>query len=71
VALLVLAVGVWWLHGRQAVPDTSRSAAIWRVIPLILALAAGVGAVVQVYRIGDSGAEAVWEDRTRGTEDED
>ncbi|MFE9096866.1 DUF2231 domain-containing protein [Streptomyces sp. NPDC007264] len=34
-----------------------------RVVVLVLALAVGVGAVVQAYRIGDSGAKAVWKGR--------
>ncbi len=34
-----------------------------RVVAVVLALVVGVGAVVEVYRIGDSGAKAVWQGR--------
>lgn len=34
-----------------------------RVGVVVLALVVGVGAVVEVYRIGDSGAKAVWQHR--------
>ncbi|MFD1661664.1 DUF2231 domain-containing protein [Streptomyces caeni] len=84
IALVVLAVVVWWLgraarrrpDGEDAVGSptgggptggrastTARMAASVpvRVVVLVLALVVSVGAVVQAYRIGDSGAKAVWE----------
>ncbi|WP_377273858.1 hypothetical protein [Peterkaempfera sp. SMS 1(5)a] len=33
-----------------------------RAATVVLSLAVGVGAVVQTYRIGDSGAKAAWHD---------
>jgi hypothetical protein len=37
-----------------------RTARALRVVAPLLAVTAAVGAVVTVYRIGDSGAKAVW-----------
>ncbi|MFD8386004.1 hypothetical protein ACFV2X_47135 [Streptomyces sp. NPDC059679] len=34
-----------------------------RVVALVIALVVAVGAVIQVYRIGDSGARAAWQGR--------
>jgi hypothetical protein len=31
------------------------------VVATVLALAVGAGAVVEVYKVGDSGAKAVWQ----------
>lgn len=36
---------------------------LWVHVVVVPALLVGVGAVVEVYRIGDSGAEAVWQSR--------
>ncbi|MEU6537145.1 DUF2231 domain-containing protein [Streptomyces sp. NPDC047000] len=36
---------------------------VLRGVALVLALLVGAGAVVEVYRIGDSGAGAVWQNR--------
>ncbi|NJQ01731.1 hypothetical protein HCK00_14625 [Streptomyces sp. PLAI1-29] len=59
--------------GRQDVPEDDRprgggsgaartvSSLPVRIVVLLGALAVAVGATVQVYRIGDSGAKAVWE----------
>ncbi|MEV7414533.1 DUF2231 domain-containing protein [Streptomyces sp. NPDC089919] len=64
-ALFVLATAVWWVQRRAA---SEPSAAGWvsavpvRVAAVLLSLAVGVGAGVQVYRIGDSGARAAWHD---------
>jgi hypothetical protein len=64
--LFVLAVLVWWMSGRAAGSETSRSAR-WsstpvRVAAVVLSLAVAAGAVVDVYRVGDSGAKAAWHD---------
>lgn len=58
-AMLVGALHV--LHSRGSIP-----AARMRLLTVVTALVAvlvGVGATVQVYRVGDSGAQATWQDR--------
>jgi hypothetical protein len=65
-AVFVLSVVVYVLgrRGREAeralvLPPTAGMAAV-QVLVAVLATVAAVGTVVQVYRIGDSGAQAVW-----------
>ncbi|MEW2291167.1 DUF2231 domain-containing protein [Streptomyces sp. NPDC006743] len=64
--LFVLAVVVWWAARRTAASGpsgTSRwTTAPVRVAAAVLALVVAGGAVVDVYRIGDSGAKAAWQD---------
>ncbi|MFI7296595.1 DUF2231 domain-containing protein [Streptomyces sp. NPDC050121] len=66
--LFLLSVVVWWASGRAAASrsgssgGTRWSAAPVRVAAAVLALAVAAGAVVDVYRIGDSGAKAAWQD---------
>lgn len=64
--LFVLTVVVWWATRRAvasgASRGTRRSAAPLRVAIAVLSLVVSVGAVVDVYRIGDSGAKAAWQD---------
>ncbi|MEU2236552.1 DUF2231 domain-containing protein [Streptomyces vietnamensis] len=70
--LFALAVVVWWAARRSGVPvngsasGTSHgnpwSAAPVRIAAVVLSLVVAVGAVVDVYRIGDSGAKAAWHD---------
>ncbi|BDM74619.1 hypothetical protein HEK616_81060 (plasmid) [Streptomyces nigrescens] len=64
--LFVLAVAVWWVARRNAAAGTSRSArrslAPARIAAVLLSLVVATGAVVDVYRIGDSGAKAAWHD---------
>ncbi|MEU6219172.1 DUF2231 domain-containing protein [Streptomyces sp. NPDC047022] len=66
--LFVLAVVVWWAGRRaSAEPEqdgrgTRRLALPLRIVVGVLSLAVAAGAVVDVYRIGDSGAKAAWHD---------
>ncbi|MEU9477537.1 DUF2231 domain-containing protein [Streptomyces sp. NPDC048191] len=65
--LFVLAAVVWWAGRRApAEPGQGRgprwSAPPVRILLGVLSLAVAVGAVVDVYRIGDSGAKAAWHD---------
>ncbi|MCD0484031.1 hypothetical protein LO771_16935 [Streptacidiphilus sp. ASG 303] len=72
--LVVLAAAVWWTTrryaaGTAAAPAAGDAAARPRTAPValravvaVLCLAVGAGAVVDVYRIGDSGAKAAWHD---------
>ncbi|OQQ14644.1 hypothetical protein B0675_31520 [Streptomyces sp. M41(2017)] len=67
IGLFVVAAGVWWAYRRTArsVSETAGGAGgtvgmPLRVTAAVLSLAVGVGAGVQVYRIGDSGAKAAW-----------
>lgn len=67
--LFVLSVAVWWaarssahpagLGGRQGDGAWLASAPV-RVAAVVLTLAVAAGSVVDVYRIGDSGAKAAW-----------
>ncbi|WP_327318691.1 DUF2231 domain-containing protein [Streptomyces sp. NBC_01235] len=71
--LFVLATALWWTTRRsaaaQAAPGeqptrsaSSRSALLVRVAAVVLSVGVAAGAVVDVYRIGDSGAKAAWQD---------
>jgi hypothetical protein len=79
VVLFVVAVGVWWF-GRRAMAHSSadthtgagRSGAVAlsrpvRVAAIVLSVVVAAGSVVQVYRIGDSGAKAAWQNRFSST----
>ena len=66
IAVFVLSVVVYLLGRRTAeaqrtlvLPPTAGLARV-QLLVAVLATAAAVGSVVQVYRIGDSGARAVW-----------
>lgn len=58
VALLVVALALGILHVIERRSDKHRLAA--NVIVAIVALAVGISSMVQVYRIGDAGAQSVW-----------
>jgi hypothetical protein len=67
--LFVLSAAVWWTARSAAgVQDGTRgTTARWtsapiRIAAVVLSLAVATGAVVDVYRIGDSGAKAAWHD---------
>lgn len=70
IALFLLATAVWWVYRRgagaggtgSARPGTKQVTAPVRIAALVLSVLVGAGAVVQVYRIGDSGAKAAWHD---------
>lgn len=77
VGLFVLAVAVWFVYrrtaatgapltdpGRLSVPAVDGRL---RVVAAVLSLAVAIGAVVQVYRNGDSGAKAAWHGRFSST----
>jgi hypothetical protein len=59
-ALFLLAVA-GYLMARRAESGTAADPAWLPVLVAVLATVAAVGATVQVIRIGDSGARAVWE----------
>lgn len=66
--LFVLSAVVWWAARRtaaagQADPGGTRWSALpIRAAAVVLSLVVAAGAVVDVYRIGDSGAKAAWHD---------
>ncbi|GGN80578.1 hypothetical protein GCM10011579_066230 [Streptomyces albiflavescens] len=67
--LFVLSAAVWWTARSAAAAqrDARRTAARWtstpmRIAAVVLSLAVATGAVIDVYRIGDSGAKAAWQD---------
>ncbi|MEU0971029.1 DUF2231 domain-containing protein [Streptomyces sp. NPDC005917] len=67
VGLFVLATVVWWA-ARRGTAEADRSVAgrlsglPVRIVVGVLSVAVAAGAVVDVYRIGDSGAKAAWHD---------
>lgn len=75
IALFVVACGVWLLHRRQVAapvpvapaPEHARvdgaasTQMVVQVVAAVLAVAVGVGTIVQVVRIGESGSRAVWQ----------
>jgi hypothetical protein len=70
--LFVLAAAVWWLGRGRSAPATAGAGAgagravipsvPVRVAAVVLSVVVAAGSVVQVYRIGDSGAKAAWHD---------
>jgi hypothetical protein len=59
--LFVLAVAVWWV-ARSAEAKPKLTGLPVRVAVVALSVVVACGAVVDVYRIGDSGAKAAWHD---------
>ena len=58
IALLVVAAAlalVHWREGRSATPGMTAKLAV-----AVLAVVVGTASIVQVVRIGDSGAQSVW-----------
>jgi hypothetical protein len=67
IGLFVLAAGLWWWNRRTAAASTgggtggaAAPAMPLRVAAAVVCAVVAAGAVVQVYRIGDSGAKAAW-----------
>jgi len=64
--LFVLSTAIWWATRRAATHQDGSGTAWWHSTPIrlaavILSVAVSAGAVVDVYRIGDSGAKAAWQ----------
>ncbi|MEU6534537.1 DUF2231 domain-containing protein [Streptomyces sp. NPDC047000] len=69
--LFVLAAVVWWTTRRTAAAESGaqggaqasgRTGSVIRIAAAVLSVVVAAGAVVDVYRIGDSGAKAAWHD---------
>jgi uncharacterized membrane protein len=58
VALLVVAVALVALHVVERRTDNRRL--LTNIIVAVVALAVGVSSTIQIYRIGDAGAQSVW-----------
>jgi uncharacterized membrane protein len=58
VGLLIVAIALAVVHMTASRSDKRRVAI--NVIVAILALAVGISSIITIYRIGDSGARAVW-----------
>jgi hypothetical protein len=71
--LFVLSAAVWWTARRPAGAQGGQPGATWaastpvRAAAVVLSLVVAVGSVVDVYRIGDSGAKAAWHDSFQQT----
>ncbi|MGY4103091.1 hypothetical protein ACW2Q0_26550 [Nocardia sp. R16R-3T] len=69
-ATFLLAI-LWWAMHSEWVGRWSRTAGstsvtanrVFLIAMVVVAVAVSAGSVVQVYRIGDSGAKAAWHDR--------
>ena len=57
--LLAVAVALVWTHRRARSARTGRGAS--GIVLSVLAVAVAAANLVQVYRVGDSGARAVWD----------
>ncbi|GAA3184332.1 MULTISPECIES: DUF2231 domain-containing protein [Streptomyces] len=67
--LFLVSAAVWWFLHRRTAHRTAAAAGATgavalplRVTAVVLSLVVGIGAGVQVVRIGDSGAKAAWHD---------
>jgi hypothetical protein len=58
IALLVVAVALALVHRREV--RAAELGFVVRVLVALVAIVVGVAAIVQIVRIGDSGARAVW-----------
>ncbi len=58
IALLVVAVGLALVHRREG--RVTQPGSVVRVLVAVVAMVVGVASIVQVVRIGDSGAQSVW-----------
>jgi uncharacterized membrane protein len=58
VGLLIVAVALVALRFVERGADTRRLIA--RVVVAVIAVVVGVGSIIQIYRIGDAGAQSVW-----------
>jgi uncharacterized membrane protein len=57
-ALLVVAIALVALHFAER--RTQKSGSLTRIIVAIVVLAVGISTIIQIYRIGDAGAQSVW-----------
>jgi len=57
-ALLVVAIGLVVLRLVERRTEKRRTAS--RVITAVIVLAVGISSMIQIYRIGDAGAQSVW-----------
>lgn len=70
IPLLVLAAALVWLDRRSRSAEggtTGTGTGLVRWVA-VLAVVAAAAATVQVYRVGDSGARAVWDDTSQGAD---
>jgi uncharacterized membrane protein YidH (DUF202 family) len=67
IPLLVLVTAMWWLARRQERSHASQPSTVLVTSVAVLAVLAALATSVQVYRVGDSGAKAVWEDAASAT----
>lgn len=73
IGLFLVSAAVWWLYrraARRALEAEGSAGTVGtplRIAAAVLSLVIGVGAGVQVYRIGDSGAKAAWHDAYSST----
>ena len=63
IGLVAAAALLYWLHRQGNTPSDSNRQPHQGIVIAIIAIAAvaSVGTLIHVYRVGDSGARAVWE----------
>lgn len=64
--MALLAVVLWWLPRRARTGTGPAAGARGLGVVAVLSVVAAVAAGVQVHRVGESGAEAVWADQVTG-----
>lgn len=69
IGLLIAAAAVYWLHLKTRAADSNRKPSQALVAGIIaLSAVTGIGTLVHIYRVGDSGATAVWGGTTFDTQ---
>lgn len=58
VAMLLVAIALVVLHFAERRSDKARS--LTNIVVVVVVLAVGVSSMIQIYRIGDAGAQSVW-----------
>lgn len=72
-AVLALALAVWWFQWKSSdqtgdVPSTAQTGSAGRTVLIgALSVLLAIGSIVEVYRIGDSGAKASWHNNFSST----
>ncbi|PPG51442.1 MULTISPECIES: DUF2231 domain-containing protein [unclassified Rathayibacter] len=66
--LIALVQWLWFRRTRRSDDHATTRRPVVGIVLAVAAIAVSVGATIDVVRIGDSGAQAVWSDSTTGTD---